>query len=53
MLPKVIFLPEAKPNKSMDHIILPLTPLMFEAVGGNMHMDTRVIKFADFKSEVK
>ena len=24
-----------------------------EAVGGNMHMDTRVIKVADFKSEVK
>ena len=22
-------------------------------VGGNMHMDTRVIKVADFKSEVK
>ena len=24
-----------------------------EAVGGNMHMDTRVIRVADFKSEVK
>ena len=24
-----------------------------EAVGGNMHMDTRVIKVADFKYEVK
>ena len=24
-----------------------------EAIGGNMHMDTRVIKVADFKSEVK
>ena len=24
-----------------------------EAVGGNMHMDTRVIKVADIKSEVK
>ena len=24
-----------------------------EAVGGNMHMDTRVINVADFKSEVK
>ena len=24
-----------------------------EAVGSNMHMDTRVIKVADFKSEVK
>ena len=24
-----------------------------EAVGGNMHMDTRGIKVADFKSEVK
>ena len=24
-----------------------------EAVGGNMHMDTRVVKVADFKSEVK
>ena len=23
-----------------------------EAVGGNMHMDTRVLKVADFKSEV-
>ena len=23
-----------------------------EAMGGNMHMDTRVIKVADFKSEV-
>ena len=23
------------------------------AVGGNIHMDTRVIKVADFKSEVK
>ena len=23
------------------------------AVGGNMHMDTRVIEVADFKSEVK
>ena len=58
MLPKVyraialmIFLPEAKPNKSMDHIILPLTPLMFEVVGGNIHMDW-VIKVADVKSEV-
>ena len=53
MLPKVyraialmIFLPEAKPNKSMDHIILPLTPLMFEVVGGNIHMDW-VIKVAE------
>ena len=58
MLPKVyraialmICLPEAKPNKSMDHIILPLTLLMLEAVGGNMHMDW-VIKVADVKSEV-
>ena len=24
-----------------------------EAVGGNMHMDIRVIRVADFKSEVK
>ena len=24
-----------------------------EAIGGNMHMDTRVIKVADFKYEVK
>ena len=24
-----------------------------EAVRGNMHMDTRVVKVADFKSEVK
>ena len=24
-----------------------------EAVGGNTHMDTRVIRVADFKSEVK
>ena len=24
-----------------------------EAIGGNMHMDTRVIRVADFKSEVK
>ena len=24
-----------------------------EAVGGNMHMDTKVIRVADFKSEVK
>ena len=24
-----------------------------EAIGGNMHMDTRVLKLADFKSEVK
>ena len=24
-----------------------------EAVGGNMHMETRVIKVVDFKSEVK
>ena len=24
-----------------------------EAVGGNMHMDTRAIRVADFKSEVK
>ena len=24
-----------------------------EAVGGNMHMDTRVIRVSDFKSEVK
>ena len=24
-----------------------------EAVGGNMHMNTRVIRVADFKSEVK
>ena len=24
-----------------------------EAVGGNMHMDTRVIRVADIKSEVK
>ena len=24
-----------------------------QAVGGNMHMDTRVIKVADFKYEVK
>ena len=24
-----------------------------EADGGNMHMDTRVIRVADFKSEVK
>ena len=24
-----------------------------EVVGGNMHMDTRVIRVADFKSEVK
>jgi len=24
-----------------------------EAVGGNMHMDTRVIRAADFKSEAK
>ena len=24
-----------------------------EAVGGNMHMDTRVIRVADFKYEVK
>ena len=24
-----------------------------EAVGGNMHMDTRVTKVDDFKSEVK
>ena len=23
-----------------------------EAIGGNMHMDTRVIRVADFKSEV-
>ena len=38
-------------NKSMDHIILPLTLLMLEAVGCNMHMDW-VIKVADIKSEV-
>ena len=24
-----------------------------EAVGGNMHLDTKVIRVADFKSEVK
>ena len=27
--------------------------MALEAIGGNMHMDTRVIKVADFKSEVK
>ena len=27
--------------------------MALEAVGGNMHMDTRVIRVADFKSEVK
>ena len=27
--------------------------MVSEAVGGNMNMDTRVIKVADFKSEVK
>ena len=27
--------------------------MVSEAVGGNMHMDTRVINVADFKSEVK
>ena len=27
--------------------------MALEAVGGNMHMDTRVIKVAGFKSEVK
>ena len=26
--------------------------MALEAIGGNMHMDTRVIKVADFKSEV-
>ena len=26
--------------------------MALEAVGGNMHMDARVIKVADFKSEV-
>ena len=29
------------------------TIMASEAVGGNMHMDTRVIRVADFKSEVK
>ena len=27
--------------------------MALEAIGGNMYMDTRVIKVADFKSEVK
>ena len=27
--------------------------MALEAVGGNMHMDTREIKVANFKSEVK
>ena len=27
--------------------------MALEAVGGNTHMDTRVIRVADFKSEVK
>ena len=27
--------------------------MALEAVGGNIHMDTRVIKVADFKYEVK
>ena len=27
--------------------------MALEAVGGNMHMDTKVIKVADSKSEVK
>ena len=27
--------------------------MALETVGGNMHMDTRVIRVADFKSEVK
>ena len=30
-----------------------LSPTASEAIGGNMHMDTGVIKVADFKSEVK
>ena len=29
-----------------------LPPTASEAVGDNMHMDTRVFKVADFKSEV-
>ena len=27
--------------------------MALEAIGGNMHMDPRVIKVADFRSEVK
>ena len=27
--------------------------MALDAIGGNMHIDTRVIKIADFKSEVK
>ena len=30
-----------------------LPPTASEAIRGNMHMDNRVIKVADFKSEVK
>ena len=35
-------------------VSMSILPLMAsEAFGGNMHMDTRVIKVADVKSEVK
>ena len=63
LLVRVIYLMEAfGSQRDMETYVIEVTDLNFEvrcdlqghleAVGGNMHIDTRVIKVADVKSEV-